>query len=61
MLDAMKASEVAHSLYRVRGDKAEADAARRIREYEDAGNTQEAESWRMIRAAIHQMRGPRAK
>ena len=54
-----KISEYAHALYRARGDKAEAEAAQKAKQYEEAGDTVEAETWRKIRKAISQLRGPR--
>ena len=54
-----KISEYAHALYKAHGDKAEAEAAQKARQYEEAGNTVEAGTWRKIRKAISQMRGPR--
>ena len=60
MLDAVKVSEYAQALYRAHGGKAEAEAARRHRERTEQGDKDGAETWRRIRAAIVQMRGPRA-
>lgn len=60
MLDAVKVSEYAQALYRAHGDKAEAEAAQRCRDSREKGDTEGAETWRRIRAAIAQMRGPRA-
>ena len=56
-MDIMKASEIAHALYRVRGDKAAVEAARREHEYRDAGDADEAAYWRAIRGSIRQIRG----
>jgi hypothetical protein len=61
MLDAVKVSEYAQALYRAHGDKAEAEAAQRFRDSEIKGDRVAAENWRRIRAAITQIRGPRAK
>jgi len=41
-MDVMKASEIAHALYRARGDKAEFEAAQREHQYRDAGDEKEA-------------------
>ncbi|WP_425097683.1 hypothetical protein [Tropicibacter sp. S64] len=57
MLDATQASEMARSLYRVRGARAEDDVQRRIEALEKAGETAEAESWRMIQSVIAKMSG----
>jgi hypothetical protein len=56
-MDAMKASEIAHALYRVRGDRAEYEAARKEQEFTSAGNAEEAENWRAIRGSIRRLRG----
>ncbi len=61
MLDAMKVSELAHALYRAHGDTAEAEAAKRARESREKGDGADAENWTRVRAAIHQLRGPRQK
>jgi hypothetical protein len=53
----MKASEIAHALYRARGDKAEYEAAQREQQFRAEGNTDEAANWRAIRGSIRQMRG----
>ncbi|BBU53938.1 MULTISPECIES: hypothetical protein [Mameliella] len=56
-MDAIKATEIAHALYRAHGGKAEAEAAQRERQSRDDGNEREAENWRAIRGSIRQMRG----
>jgi len=38
-------------------DKAEAEAARKAKEYEDAGEERDAADWKAIRAAIRAIRG----
>ena len=58
MLDAAQASEMARSLYRVRGARAEDDVQKRIDALDLAGKTAEAQSWRLIRSAIEKMGGP---
>ncbi|MFW2545334.1 hypothetical protein ACN2XU_22130 [Primorskyibacter sp. 2E107] len=60
MLDAMQASEMARSLYRVRGARAETDVEKRIADLDQAGKTSEAQNWRMIQAAISKMGAPKA-
>lgn len=57
-MDAMKTTEYARALLSSHGAKAEAEAAQKMREYEEAGKTEEAEDWRKIRLAISEMRGP---
>jgi hypothetical protein len=56
-MDVIKATEIAHALYRSHGDKAEALAAQREHHYRDAGDSEEATYWRTIRGSIRQMRG----
>ncbi len=57
-MEISKTTEFAHALYSAHGDKAEAEAARKAREFEDSGNAVEADKWRAIRRAISQIRGP---
>lgn len=52
-----KATELAHALYRAHGDKAEAEAAQRKQQSEDAGNAADAAQWRTIQQQIRQFRG----
>lgn len=59
-MELTKISEYARALYSAHGDKAEAEAARKARESEDAGNDGEAETWRAIQRAVSQLRGPYA-
>ncbi|MDJ0640388.1 MAG: hypothetical protein QNJ20_16305 [Paracoccaceae bacterium] len=55
-----KITEYARALYDAHGDKAELEAARKAKECEDAGDTAEAETWRAVRRAIAEIRGPHA-
>lgn len=57
-MDISKVNEYARTLYNAHGDKAEYEAAQRQKQHEEAGETDEAETWRSVRAAIRQMRGP---
>ena len=57
-MDAIKISEYAHALYSSHGDKAEAEASRKMRECEEAGQDDNAKDWRAIRQAIRSLRGP---
>lgn len=50
--------EFARQLIDARGDRAEAEAALRMREAEAKGDRAAAESWRKVRAAIHELRPP---
>jgi hypothetical protein len=50
--------DYAKSLLDAHGDKAEAEAAARIRQFEEKNDKAQAETWRKVKAAIHEMRGP---
>ncbi|HKL55082.1 MAG: hypothetical protein ACX93P_14810 [Roseovarius sp.] len=58
-MDTSKTAQYARALLSSFGGKAQAFAARRMRESDDAGQRQEAENWKKIRLAIAEMRGPR--
>ena len=51
-------TDYARSLLEAHGDKAEAEAAAKVREFETANDAAQAATWRKIKAAIHEMRGP---
>ncbi|KIC12322.1 hypothetical protein RA19_03570 [Leisingera sp. ANG-M1] len=57
-MDAIKASEYARALYAAHGDKAEAEAAQKMRACEEAGKDDEAADWKAVRQAVRAMRGP---
>lgn len=57
-MDALKTAQYARALYSAHGDQAEAEAARKMRECEIAGQTQQAKDWQAVRQTIRQMRGP---
>ncbi len=57
-MDALKTAEYARALYTAHGDRAEAEAAQKMRECEASGNKQEAQDWQAVRSAIRQLRGP---
>jgi|GEM_PF-659576 len=57
-MNAVQTAEYAHALYSVHGDKAEAEAARKMRECEQAENPEKARDWLAIRRAIRSIRGP---
>ncbi len=48
----------AKSLLEAHGDRAEAEATAKMRDFEKSGDPDQAEAWRKIKAAINQMRGP---
>lgn len=56
-MEITKISEYARALYEAHGNKAEAEAAQKAKESEQAGDADKAETWRQIRRAISQMRG----
>lgn len=58
-MEVAKITEYARALYDAHGDKAEAEAAQKAKQYEDSGETNEAETWQAIRAAIREIRGAR--
>ncbi|MBK5934919.1 hypothetical protein C8N32_103164 [Rhodovulum imhoffii] len=57
-MEMAKITEYARALYDAHGDKAEAEAARKARQFEDSGDTAQSEQWRGIQAAIKMMRAP---
>ncbi|UWQ29834.1 hypothetical protein [Leisingera sp. M523] len=57
-MDAIKATEYARALYSAHGDKAELEAAQKMRACEDAGKDGEAADWKAVRQAIRALRGP---
>ncbi|MGD8810690.1 MAG: hypothetical protein PVG24_13860 [Gammaproteobacteria bacterium] len=50
-------ADYAKRLLAAHGGKAEAEAAAKAREFEEKNDTDQAETWRKIRAAISEMRG----
>ena len=50
--------EHARRLYEAHGDKAEFEAAQKARQHEEKGELEQAASWRKVRDAISEMRGP---
>lgn len=57
-MNAVQTAEFARALYSAHGDKAEAEAARKMHECELAESPEKARDWRAIRQAIRSMRGP---
>ncbi|MFW8635287.1 hypothetical protein [Cribrihabitans pelagius] len=57
-MDAVKAAEYARALYSAHGDRAEAEAAQKMRQCEEAGKSDEASDWKAVRQAIRSLRGP---
>ena len=58
-MDAIQTAEYARALLSAHGSRAEAEAARKMRESQAAGNTEDAANWEAIRKAILERRGPR--
>lgn len=50
-------ADYAKRLLEAHGGKAEAEAAAKVREFEEKNDEAQAETWRRIRAAISEMRG----
>ena len=57
-MHAIEIQEHARKLQDAHGDKAVLEAAQKAREMEEAGDREQAETWRRIEAALIQMRGP---
>ncbi len=58
-MEIAKVAEYARALYNAHGDKAEVEAAQKAKQSEEAGDTSQAETWRAVRKAIKEIRGPR--
>ena len=56
-MEIAKITEYARALYDAHGDKAEAEAAQKAKQHEEAGETSESETWRAVRRAIREIRG----
>lgn len=54
-----KVTQYAHALFAAHGNMAEAEAAQKVKECEESGDADQAESWRAVRAVIREMRGAR--
>jgi hypothetical protein len=57
-MQTLEAVEYARRLMEACGEDAELKAARRIRLAEEAGDVEEAETWKRIRTAIHELKPP---
>lgn len=58
-MNTIQTSEYARALLAAHGDRAEAEAARKMRNYKAAGQIKEADNWAAIRKAVMERRGPR--
>jgi hypothetical protein len=59
-MQAMDIQEHARKLRDARGDLALPQAAQKARDFEQKGDTKQAETWRRIEAALRHMQGPHA-
>lgn len=50
--------DFARKLREAHGPKAEAEAAQKVKGFQEAGDTVQAENWQRIRDVLLQMRGP---
>jgi len=55
-MDSLQIIEHARQLFAAHGDKAEAEAAQKASSFEAEGDNEQAEIWKKVRAAIHEMR-----
>jgi len=55
-MDSLQIIEHARQLFAAHGDKAEAEAAQKASAFEADGDSEQAEVWKKIRTAIHEMR-----
>lgn len=55
-MDSLQIIQHAQQLYAAHGDKAEAEAAQKASSLEASGDHEQAEVWKKIRAAIHEIR-----
>ena len=58
-MEVAKIAQYARSLYDAHGDKAEAEAAQKAKQYLDEGEAEKAQTWKSIRLAISEIRGAR--
>ena len=55
-MDPIQIIEHARQLFAAHGDKAEAEAAQKASAFDASGDSEQADIWRKIRAAIREMR-----
>lgn len=56
-MDMKQVHDFARKLVEAHGERAEVEAAAKLRAAEDAGDKQEVENWTRIRAAVRERRG----
>lgn len=57
-MNALEIQTHAQKLHAVLGPKALVEAADKVRQYEAAGNRQEADTWKRIQAALRDIKDP---
>lgn len=57
-MDMQQINDLARMMIEAHGDQAQVAAARRQAEEEQRGNQEEIETWKRVRAAIAERRGP---
>lgn len=55
-MEMTRIADFARALYESHGNKAEAEAAQKARQFEEAGDNESAATWRAVREAINEMR-----
>jgi hypothetical protein len=60
IMNAVEVQTHAQKLFVAHGPKALAEAAQKVRDFEQKGEKQQAQDWKQIENALHQMRGPNA-
>lgn len=58
-MERTKVKTYARALYDAHGDRAEAEAAQRATQLEEAGDSAEAETWRAVQLSVKEIRGAR--
>ena len=59
-MNAIEAQTHAQKLFAVRGAKALAEAAQKVRVFEQSGDKMQAQDWKQIEQALQLLRGPNA-
>jgi len=57
-MNAADISALARHLFETQGAKAIAEAAQKAASFEDAGDEEQAKTWRRVEAIVWEMRGP---
>jgi hypothetical protein len=58
-MNATNVSAIARHLFETQGAKAIAEAAQKAHRFEQAGDEEQARTWRRVEAVLREMRGPR--